>query len=84
MAYLAVDDRDIIKQLYKEPLVLVQNSWGEWNDGPRRTYGTNYNIPIGSFWARWSDIKNRSMIAFSGVNGWPPKKLKSYGARGNI
>lgn len=84
MAYLAVDDRDIIKQLYREPLVLIQNSWGEWNDGPRRIYGTSYDIPIGSFWARWSDIKNRSMIAFSGVNGWPPKKLKSYGARGNI
>jgi len=84
LAYLAVDDRDVIKTLYKEPLVLVQNSWGAWNDGPRRILGTNIDIPIGSFWARWSDIKNRSMIAFSGVNGWPPKKLKSYGALGNI
>jgi hypothetical protein len=84
MAYLAADDRDIIKAIYKEPLVLVQNSWGQWNDGPRRILGTNIDIPVGSFWARWSDIKNRSMIAFSGVNGWPPKKLKSYGALGNI
>lgn len=84
MAYLAVDDRDVIKEIYKEPLVLVQNSWGEWNEGPRRVYGTKIDIPIGSFWARWSDLKNRSMIAFSGVNGWPPKKLKNYGALGNI
>lgn len=84
MAYLACDDRDVIKQIYNEPLVLVQNSWGQWNDGPRRILGTNVDIPVGSFWARWSDIKNRSMIAFSGVNGWPPKKLKSYGALGNI
>lgn len=84
MAYLGVDDRAAIKAIYNEPLVLVQNSWGQWNDGPRRIYGTNIDIPVGSFWARWSDIKNRSMIAFSGVNGWPPKKLKSYGALGNI
>jgi len=84
MAYLACDDRDVIKQVYNEPLVLVQNSWGQWNEGPRRILGTNIDIPIGSFWSRWSDIKNRSMIAFSGVNGWPPKKLKSYGALGNI
>lgn len=84
MAYLAADDRDVIKAIYNEPLVLVQNSWGDWNDGPRRILGTNIDIPIGSFWARWSDIKNRSMIAFSGVNGWPRKKLTSYGALGNI
>lgn len=84
MAYLAVDDREAIKKVYNEPLVLVQNSWGAWNEGPRRILGTNIDIPVGSFWARWSDIKNRYMVAVSGVNGWPPKKLKSYGALGNI
>lgn len=84
MAYLGVDDRDVIKQLYKEPLVLVQNSWGAWNDGSRRILGTNIDIPVGAFWARWSDIKNRYMVAISGVNGWPPKKLRSYGALGRI
>ena len=84
MAYISVDDRPEIIKLYKEPLVLVQNSWGDWNDGPRTIFGTNISIPIGSFWSRWSDIKNRYMIAVSGAAGWPPKKLKSYGARGNI
>lgn len=85
MAYLAVDDRDVIKEKYDgDGLVLVQNSWGQWNDGPRRIYQTSEDIPHGAFWARWSDIKNRYMIAFSGVNGWPPKKLKNYGAKGNI
>jgi hypothetical protein len=84
LAYLAVDDRDEIKKLYGEPLVLIQNSWGEWNEGGTRIYGTKYDIPVGSFWSKWSDMKNRGMIAFSGVNGWPPKKLKSYGAKGNI
>lgn len=84
MAYLGVDDRPEIIKLYGEPLVLTQNSWGNWNDGSRRIFGTVVDIPIGSFWAKWSDIKNRYMIAISGVNGWPPKKLKSFGARGYI
>jgi hypothetical protein len=84
LAYAAVDDRPEIIKLYKEPLVLVQNSWGNWNDGSRRIFGTSLDIPIGSFWARWSDIKNREMIAVSGAAGWPPKKLKNYGATGNI
>lgn len=84
LAYLAVDDRDEIKKLYNGPLVMVQNSWGSWNDGSRRIFGTTVDIPVGSFWARWADIKNRYMIAISGVNGWPPKKLKNYGAQGNI
>jgi hypothetical protein len=84
MAYISVDDRDEIKAIYNEPLVLVQNSWGDWNDGPRRIRGTQIDIPIGSFWARWSDLKNREMIAVSGVPGWPPKKLKNFGALGRI
>ena len=84
MAYLACDDRPEIRKLYNGPLVLVQNSWGNWNDGPRRILGTKFDIPVGSFWARWSDLKNRDMIAFSSVMGWPPRKLRSYGALGNI
>lgn len=84
MAYLGVDDRAEIINIYKEPLVLVQNSWGSWNDGSRRIFGTSIDIPVGSFWARWSDIKNREMIAFSGVSGWPRKQLSHFGSIGNI
>jgi len=84
MAYLAVDDRPEIIKLYGGPLVLLQQSWGDWNSGGRRIFGTIIDIPVGAFWVRWADIKNRYMIAMSGVNGWPPKKLKSYGALGNI
>lgn len=84
LAYLGVDDRPDTIQLYKEPLILVQNSWGAWNEGSRRIRGTNIDIPVGAFWARWSDIKNRYMVAISGVNGWPPKKLRSFGALGRI
>jgi len=54
------------------------------DDGPRRIRGTDIDIPIGSFWARWSDLKSREMIAVSGVPGWPPKKLKNFGALGRI
>lgn len=84
MAYLGVDDRDDVIKIYGSPLVLVQNSWGAWNTGGRRVYGTKFDIPVGSFWAKWSDLKNRYATAISGVNGWPPKKLKSIGALGNI
>lgn len=86
LAYLGVDDRDVIKDKYntKYGLVLVQNSWGAWNGGGRRIYNTDIDIPVGSFWSTWEDMRNRYMVAFSGVAGWPPKKLKSYGAAGNI
>lgn len=84
MAYLGVDDRPEIIKLYKEPLILVQNSWGDWNDGPRTVFGTKFQIPVGSFWARWSALKNRYMVAMSGVNGWPPKKLTDLGSLGKI
>jgi hypothetical protein len=84
LAYLGVDDRPEIIELYGEPLILIQNSWAAWNSGSRRIYKTTIDIPVGSFWARWSDIKNRYMVAFSGVNGWPPKKLAHFGSIGNI
>ena len=84
LAYLGVDDRPETIAKYSDPLVLVQNSWGEWNGGGTKILGTNLDIPVGSFWSRWSDMKNRYMVAVSGVNGWPPKKLPDYGALGRI
>jgi hypothetical protein len=39
MSLLAIDDE------YKRPGVLIQNSWGVWNSGPKR-----HNQPDGSFW----------------------------------
>jgi hypothetical protein len=78
MAYLGVDDRDETRKAYGQPLVLVQNSWGKWNTGPRAVMGTTLEIPHGSFWARWSDISGRYSIAFSGVNGWPAQQLPNW------
>lgn len=84
MCYGAVDDREVIKQKYGEPLVMLIQSWGEWNSGPRRILNTSIDIPVGAFWVKWSDIKRRQMIAVSGVPGWPPRKLPHYGSIGRI
>lgn len=78
MAYLGVDDREDTKKKYGEPLVLVMNSWGKWNTGGRKVLGSSLEIPEGSFWAKWSDIENRSAIAFSGFDGWPAQKLPNW------
>lgn len=78
MAAIGADDRPEIHSKYGEGLVLVLNSWGKFNSGPRRILGTDIDIPEGSFWARWSDLKRRSLYAFSGANGWPGKTLPDY------
>lgn len=80
MAYIGYDDRDIIKQKYGEPLVLILNSWGtNWISGGRRILGTNIDIPHGSYWAKASACKGRTAHAFSGVNGWPRRRLTGLG-----
>ncbi len=79
MAYLGVDDRPETRRLYNGPLVLVCNSWGIWNRGPRLIRGTNLSIPHGCFWARWSDVSRRTAIAYSSLAGWPRQPLQNYG-----
>jgi len=80
MACIGADDRDIIKEKYGEPLVLIMNSWGHWNSGGTRILNTTIDIPAGSFWAKWSDCRRRYMVAFSGADGWPARKLPDWGA----
>lgn len=68
MSILGVDDK------YKRPGVLVQNSWGAWNGGPKR-----HNQPDGSFWVD-AEVIGRMLSqgdswAFSGYNGFKPQKL---------
>jgi hypothetical protein len=75
LGLIGADDRNEIIRIYKEPLVLVLNTWGKsWNGGPRRILGTDIDIPLGSFWCRWSEFKNRYMVALSGLNGWERKE----------
>ena len=75
MGVMGCDDRPIIHDIYGEMLFLIQNSWAIWNRGPRKILGTNILIPHGSFWARWSDIKNRTFLAHSSAEGWKSKPL---------
>lgn len=76
MAFIGCDDRTEIVKIYGEPLVLVLNSWGpNWISGPTKIYGTSINIPNGSFWAKWSDVKNRDSYAIAGLNGWARQEL---------
>jgi hypothetical protein len=79
------DDRPEIIKLYGEPLVLNGNSWGKnWNSGSRKVYGTKLLIPEGFYWTRASSHRQNTLIALSSVNGWPRRKLKTYGALGRV
>lgn len=71
MCILGVDDE------YKRPGVLVQNSWGKWNGGPKR-----HNQPDGSFWVDADEIERRVLKTgdcwgFSGYEGFKPQKLNT-------
>lgn len=78
------DDRPETIQKYGQALVLWQNSWARWNDGPRRVRGTDIDIPHGAYWALASTIDKCNCIALSSVAGWPRRKHTTYGAAGNV
>ena len=74
MAWIACDDTG------SEPLFLVQNSWGKWNDGGHPEWGP---IPDGSFLIT-SDVAANMLAqngsyAFSEFDGFPVQKLPDYG-----
>ena len=74
MAWIACDDTG------SEPLFLVQNSWGKWNDGGHPEWG---NIPDGSFLIRAEVaagmLAGNGSYAFSNFDGFPVQKLPDYG-----
>jgi hypothetical protein len=71
MAWVAMDDTH---EIYNETLFLVQNSWGVWNNGPKR-----HDQPDGSFWIRESVaasmLSGNGSFVFSDVDGFPPRKV---------
>lgn len=71
MAWIGMDDTN---EIYKETLFLVQNSWGIWNNGPKR-----HDQPDGSFWIREKDaaemLSGNGSWVFSDVDGFPPRKV---------
>lgn len=74
MAWIACDDTG------SEPLFLVQNSWGKWNDGGHPDWG---QIPDGSFLITADVAANmlsqNGSYAFSEFDGFPVQKLPDYG-----
>lgn len=54
MCEVGVDDRDVTKQKYGEPLVLILNSWAKWNSGPRDILQSSEMVPAGKkeLWVR--------------------------------
>ncbi len=72
MAWIGCDDS---REIYRETLFLVQNSWGVWNSGPKRL-----GQPDGSFWIRERDA--RGMLSgggawvFSNVDGFTSRKIE--------
>jgi len=79
MAMLAADDREETKKKYGDGMVWIQNSWANWNSGPLRILNTTIDANPGGFWTQWSNVRRRSMYAFSNLVGWPPQKLPDYG-----
>ncbi len=80
LAYLGVDDREETRKKYGCGLILVMNSWGRsWNSGPTVVRGTQYHIPEGSFWAKWSDVSSRFCSAVNTVQKWEPRQLPDLG-----
>lgn len=69
--FIAMDDT---RELFDETLFLIQNSWGIWNNGPKRL-----GQPDGSFWVRQSVAESiiavGSTWALSNVDGFPAQKI---------
>lgn len=82
MAAIGADDRPEIHERYGCGLLLIQNSWGDYLRGTDRIQGTNLRIPVGSFWARWTDVKDRYFVALGAAKGWPAQKLPDWGLKG--
>jgi C1A family cysteine protease len=69
MAWIACDDTEWAYKKYGGPLFLIQNSWGEFNGGPKRN-----DQPDGSFWIRPAVAK--SMLSDGG--GWVIASVRGF------
>jgi hypothetical protein len=71
MAWIGVDDS---REIHNETLFLVQNSWGNWNSGPKRL-----DQPDGSFWIRQSVAQNmlrqNGSFVFSDIDGFELRNI---------
>jgi hypothetical protein len=69
MAWVGVDDTDYAHQQYNGPVILIQNSWGKFNSGPKR-----HEQPDGSFFIRPS-VADKMV---RGGGGWVIASVRGY------
>lgn len=84
MAAIAADDRAETIAKYGCGLLLLQNSWGSYLRGNDLIFGTQLRIPVGSFWARWDDCKNRYFVALGPSKGWAANRMPNWGLGGIV
>ena len=81
MAVIASDSRPATIDRWGQGLLLFQNSWGDYLTGTDFIKNSNHRIPVGSFWALWSDVANREYIALGPSVGWPANKIPDSGLK---
>ena len=77
-----LDERDETVKKYGSPLVLIQNSWGAWNSGPRKIRGTDILIPRGSCWFpldSYIRYYSGSCFCLKEADGWKALKPVTVG-----
>ena len=77
-----LDEREETIGKYGCPLILIQNSWGAWNSGPRKILNTDILIPKGSCWFpldRYIKYYSNSCFALTEANGWKARKPITIG-----
>lgn len=82
MALIGQDSRPATVAKWNGPLVAVQNSWGNYLSRRAVVHGTSHMLPVGAFWARWDDFKNRYFVALGPAKGWAAARMPNWGADG--
>lgn len=77
MAHIGFDDTDQSRQRYGGPLVLIQNSWGLWNEGPKA-----HDQPDGSFWVQGKYSDKMSRYVIGSVTGYKREVFKMMEGKG--
>ena len=78
-----LDEREDTVSKYGCPLILIQNSWGAWNSGPRKIRGTDILIPKGSCWFKldsYAKYYKSSCFCFTETRGWKAIKPVTIGS----
>ena len=81
---------DWVKQIFKQPLYIWDNSWGKWNKGvdPQWAQDLGIRLPEGFFILlkddTWRAVRSKQCITCSNITGFPDLKLSNFGFTGRI